>query len=710
MRMKTKFLIGSIILICLAVGGFFVFIRVEEKKILISDAHAHLYYNNPSYIDEWIIAMDKYNVRRTVLFAPGEFDVDTQKILDAHAKYPDRTYPMLGGFDLQSEDSVNYLENQLSTGKWKGIGEIFMIRPQSKKTLANHPVMLKVYETLIKYDVPIFVHYELHEKEDLDALYEALKAYPNLKFIWCHLAGHVGDSEGLGAGELDNALAKHPNLYIQIDTMSYNAICATPSCDKLSENYLSLFEKYPDRFMVGSDIDCGVDGHFDKDLFQKVVMSHQLVLSQLTPATAKKIGYENIERLLSPIGKVTFPEMVLIPAGTFKMGGVSYAKEGEPSNSEEGTPIGPTWSKQFPVHTVSLDSFYLSKYEVTNAQFQEFVDDAGYITTAEKNNLSYTLDLTGYMEFSALGVSGMDWRHPQGPESNISGKMNHPVVCVSWDDAVHYLNWLSTKKGLTPAYSYNQDTGQWELVTTADGYRLPTEAEWEYAARGGFEDAPYPWGWNLTNIGAYANYYQRNPHQKPDPYEYTAPVGSFPATGYGLYDMAGNAAEWVSDWASGEYYQYCVDNNITKNPLGPPEGKMVFEITGEIADTKVYRGGSWLTCECWLRVTDRGFTKLDAGYNNIGFRVAKNSQQQAEKSEEEQNSFVRIGSDKLKEKPAIEPKIARHRGKEGTPVFGSDAFKAYEFLKDNPNNAFSSSDVANDMSDKPIPTRIYLTP
>lgn len=267
--------------------------------VLISDAHAHFYYGNPLYIDEWIVEMDKNNVRKTVLFAPGEFDVDIQKILDAHTKYPDRTFPMLSGFDLQDENSISYVENQLSTGKWKGLGEIFMIRPQSVlKTRANHPVMLQIYNLLINYDVPIFAHYEIHENEDLDALYEVLENYPNLKFIWCHLGGYVSGYEGVGAEGLDNALAKYPNLYIQFDAISFSAICLTPSFDNLSQEYITLFEKYPDRFMVGTDIDMGADGHFDSAMFENVVSTHRKLLSQLTPATAEKIGYKNLEELM----------------------------------------------------------------------------------------------------------------------------------------------------------------------------------------------------------------------------------------------------------------------------------------------------------------------------------------------------------------------------------------------------------------------------
>jgi len=319
------------------------------------------------------------------------------------------------------------------------------------------------------------------------------------------------------------------------------------------------------------------------------------------------------------IEEVTLPEMVLIPAGTFKMGGERFFWE-------DGTewPIEEVTYDERPLHQVSIDSFYLSKYETTIQQFKEFIDETGYVTTAEKQGFCEALIGTPEMEFTEQKIKGGDWRHPLGPNDDISGKLNHPVACVSWIDAVNYLNWLSKKENLEPAYFYDEK-GQWQLNPNASGYRLPTEAEWEYAAIGGNEKISFPWldpskrfwifPWGNPGEGVkegeHMNVYQLGSH--PDQYEYTAPVGSFSATGYGLYDMAGNIAEWVNDWYSDEYYQYCTDHNITKNPLGPKSGL-----------DKVHRGGSWATCGCWTRTTDRAGVNPDRAYNYIGFRIAKN--------------------------------------------------------------------------------------
>lgn len=301
--MNQKLLIVAFVFILTLAGGvtYLALMKAppEAGGIPISDAHAHFYYGNPSYIDEWISEMDKNNVRKTVLFAgtggsyTGQEDVDIQKILDAYNKYPDRTFPILSGFDPQDENSVGYLENQLSTGKWKGIGEMYMITEwlPSYKTRADHPVMLRIYGVLENYDVPIFAHYEMWEQGDADALYGVLENHPSLKFVWLHL--------GAGSAfELDNALAKYPNLYIQFDPSNFSTICSTPSFDSLSQEYIDLFEKYPDRFMVGTDIACGADGHIDSAAFENVISTHRRLISQLTPTTAEKIGYKNLEGLV----------------------------------------------------------------------------------------------------------------------------------------------------------------------------------------------------------------------------------------------------------------------------------------------------------------------------------------------------------------------------------------------------------------------------
>ena len=239
-----------------------------------------------------------------------------------------------------------------------------------------------------------------------------------------------------------------------------------------------------------------------------------------------------------------------------------------------------------PVHRVWLEGFYIDTTEVTNTQFREFVEATGFETESERLGWSGVFD-GSIGEWEA--VNGADWRHPSGPDSSIDDKDDYAVVHVSWDDAAAYAKWA--------------------------GKRLPTEAEWEYAARGGLDDATYPWGDELTPRGAHrANIWQgRFPHhdQGDDGFGSVAPVRRFPPNGYGLHDMAGNVWEWVSDWYAPNYYR----TSPTRNPPGPSVGQ-----------NKVQRGGSW-TCSTnycqGYRVAARQHTPTDSALNNLGFRCAR---------------------------------------------------------------------------------------
>jgi len=242
--------------------------------------------------------------------------------------------------------------------------------------------------------------------------------------------------------------------------------------------------------------------------------------------------------------------LVYIPAGEFTMG----SNEGDVDEK--------------PHHTVSLDGYCMGKTEVTNKQFQAFIDATHYKTTAEKKNNSDT------------------WQNPGFSQGD-----NHPVVKVSWNDAVNYCKWLSISKGLR--------------------FTLPTEAQWEKGARG-TDGRKYPWGEHepYYNGKWYANYAAYNDWDKreEDGYEYTSPVGSFPwgASPYGLLDMAGNVWEWCSDWYSSDYYR----SNPASNPLGPSTGTY-----------RIFRGGSWNVNEKNIRCSFRDYNNSNIWLSNVGFRV-----------------------------------------------------------------------------------------
>lgn len=290
--------------------------------------------------------------------------------------------------------------------------------------------------------------------------------------------------------------------------------------------------------------------------------------------------------------------MILIPAGTFEMGG-----DNEQAKSDE-----------FPKHKVMVDAFWIDETEVTNAQFKKFIEATHYITTAEKD-FDYT-DINGKVIHQKAGslvfqllhknqdaiinnwwhfVEGANWKHPQGPNSTIAGKDNFPVVQVSWYDAQAYCKWA--------------------------GKRLPTEAEWEYAARGGLKNNIYSFGNDNANLYKKLNSWNGNfPYTNTlqDKYERTAPVKSFPANNYGLFDMSGNVWEWCNDWYDKNYYQFCKNNTIFKNPMGANSNSVL---------EKVMRGGSFLCNDSYcsgFRVAARMKSNIETSLEHTGFRCVKN--------------------------------------------------------------------------------------
>ena len=275
-----------------------------------------------------------------------------------------------------------------------------------------------------------------------------------------------------------------------------------------------------------------------------------------------------------------------------------------------------------PVHRVKVDSFYIDETEVTNRDFKKFVDATGYITLAEQTpqteagaeNTS-TLLSPGSLVFSPPThavklnnplqwwryVPGASWRQPEGPGSDIQNRLDHPVVHVTWEDAMAYAKWA--KK------------------------RLPTEAEWEYAARGKLSAKKFPWGDEFKPEGKFmANTFQgRFPdiNSGEDGFIATAPVKSFPPNGFGLYDTAGNVWEWVSDWYRADYFsQLASAGDISENPKGP---ELSYDAHEPAVPKRVQKGGSFLCtdqyCSRYLPGS-RGKGDPSTGNNHVGFRLA----------------------------------------------------------------------------------------
>lgn len=322
--------------------------------------------------------------------------------------------------------------------------------------------------------------------------------------------------------------------------------------------------------------------------------------------------------------------MVKITGGEFSMGGNAQGAV----NNLPGTQPRPD---EFPNHKVSVNGFWMDETEVTNAQFSEFVKATGYVTTAEKAILledimaqlppgspepdpellvagslvfvypdknARDLQVNNWWKFE----KGASWKMPQGELSSTKGKEDHPAIHISWYDASAYARWA--------------------------GKRLPTEAEWEYAARGGQADQVYPWGNELKNDDkTKANFWQGEfPifNQELDGFEKTAPVRSFAPNGYGLYDMAGNIWEWCDDWFHHEYYQCLVDNKLSDNPQGP-EGS--FDPYQPSVPVKVVRGGSFLCNDSYCsgyRAGSRMKSSPDTGLEHTGFRCVRDLSSVAE--------------------------------------------------------------------------------
>ncbi|GGI52838.1 hypothetical protein GCM10011430_00120 [Oxalicibacterium solurbis] len=315
--------------------------------------------------------------------------------------------------------------------------------------------------------------------------------------------------------------------------------------------------------------------------------------------------------------------MVWVPTGEFLMG--SDHKLAQPNER--------------PAHKVRVHGFWMDRTHVTNAQFAAFVKATGYATTAERKPDWETLrvqlppgtprfpdsmlvpgamvftgtnrqvNLSDYSQWWAF-VPGANWRHPQGPDSNIEGKDNHPVVQVSYEDVLAYAKWANK--------------------------RLPTEAEWEFAARGGLEQATYAWGDEFAPQGKImANVWENKPRPFPvvspkaGGAEGTSPVGTFPPNGYGLYDMTGNAWQWVADWYGADYFKQQAGHGVIDDPHGPDTSYDPDERGVPVnAPKRVTRGGSFLCnvdyCLSYRPSARRGTDPFNP-MSHIGFRLVSDA-------------------------------------------------------------------------------------
>jgi formylglycine-generating enzyme len=307
--------------------------------------------------------------------------------------------------------------------------------------------------------------------------------------------------------------------------------------------------------------------------------------------------------------------MAWIPGGEFSMGCL------DPRGLPHGGPDGMADAR--PIHRVRLGGFWMDRVEVTNDQFGAFVEATRYVTVAERTPTAAEFPgapaenlVAGSVVFTPPSkpvpldnhywwwsyVIGACWRHPEGPSSNLEGQGNHPVVHIAYEDAEAYARWA--------------------------GKRIPTEAEWEYAARGSLTGQPYAWGSEFQPGGRWmANTWQGQfpVHDTGDDgFAGIAPVAQFPPNGHGLHDMAGNVWEWCSDWYRPDTYaQRAAEGRVVDNPRGPSSSLDPAE-PGQAK--RVHRGGSFLCTEQYCTrymIGTRGKGEVSSGSNHLGFRCVK---------------------------------------------------------------------------------------
>ena len=307
--------------------------------------------------------------------------------------------------------------------------------------------------------------------------------------------------------------------------------------------------------------------------------------------------------------------MVWIPGGEFSMG------SDDPRGAICGGPDAMPDAR--PIHRVYVDGFWMDQTEVTNGQFEKFARATGYVTVAERtpsqaefpdappeNLVAGSTVFTPTPEPVPLDSHfrwwryerGANWRHPDGPGSDLKGREKHPVVHIAYEDAAAYAKWA--------------------------GQRLPTEAEWEFAARGGLTGKLYAWGDDLKPGGhAVANTWQGVFPVKDtaeDGFAGLAPVAQFPTNGYGLYDLGGNVWEWCSDWYRPDTYATDrLAGKVTRNPQGPETS---YDPAEPSEKKRLHRGGSFLCTDQYCTrymVGTRGKGEVSTGSNHLGFRCVK---------------------------------------------------------------------------------------
>jgi formylglycine-generating enzyme len=283
----------------------------------------------------------------------------------------------------------------------------------------------------------------------------------------------------------------------------------------------------------------------------------------------------------------TIGDLVLLDGGEFLMG--SEDRDGFPADGEG------------PVRRVTLSPFWVDSVAVSNARFAAFVESTGHVTEAERYGWSFVFGGLLPDDFPLTRgaaqapwwrqVFGADWRHPEGPDSSVTDRLDHPVVHVAFTDALAYCTWAAV--------------------------RLPTEAEWEYAARGGLEQARFPWGDELTPGGRHrCNIWQGTfpgHNTRDDGYLGTAPVNAYEPNGFGLHNTSGNVWEWCADWFQTSFHL----TGPRHDPTGPPSGQ-----------ANVIRGGSYLCHHSYCnryRVGARSSNTPDSSTGNMGFRVARDA-------------------------------------------------------------------------------------
>ena len=351
-----------------------------------------------------------------------------------------------------------------------------------------------------------------------------------------------------------------------------------------------------------------------------IYLIHRESIAHAGHPVSSPAGFQPTVPNRTPPPAATPEGMVWLPGGEFSMGAADA-----PNMNDVGMKAT---EDSRPVHRVYVDGFWIDKTDVTNQQFEAFVKATGYVTVAERKpraedyptappeNLvagsivfsppDHPVPLNDHFQWWSY-VHGANWMHPLGPNSDIKGKGNYPVVQIAFEDALAYAKWA--------------------------GKRLPTEAEWEFAARGGLSGKPYAWGEEFRPNGKW----MANTHQGSFPVKDTGEdghvgitaVAQYPPNGYGLFDMAGNVWQWTSDWYRPDYYQQLVAaGGVARNPQGPDSA---FDPAEPAEKKKVHRGGSFLCTDQYCSrymIGTRGKGEISTGTNHLGFRCVMTRQQQ----------------------------------------------------------------------------------